>query len=141
MLLERVELGHIIYTVFDTQWLTHIGQGVDAKVPQNRFFLVRLTAANSGSDKLVVPPTTIVDDDGNTYSEVTNGDGIPQWIGLLREVRPAEAVQGNVAFDAPPRHYKLRVTDENEQRVVLVDIPLTLGSDAPLAPPPSPGEK
>jgi hypothetical protein len=33
---ERVELGHIIYTVFDTQWLTHLGEGVDAKIPQNR---------------------------------------------------------------------------------------------------------
>ena len=46
---DRVELGHIIYTVFETQWMTHIGEGPLARVPQNRFFLVRMTAVNSGS--------------------------------------------------------------------------------------------
>jgi len=138
---ERVELGHLIYTVFDTQWLTQVGQGVDAKVPQNRYFLVRLSAANSGNEKLIVPPTTIMDDDGKTYQELANGEGIPQWIGLLREARPAEAVQGNVVFDAPPRHYKLRITDEDQQGAALVDMPLTLGPDLPTLPAPDAEKK
>jgi len=138
---DRVELGHIIYTVFDTQWLTQIGQGVDAKIPQNRYFLVRLSAANSSNQKVMVPPTTIVDDDGKTYEELSNGEGVPQWIGLLREARPAEAVQGNVVFDAPPRHYKLRITDEDEQSAALVDIPLTLGTDLPAPPAADTGRK
>jgi hypothetical protein len=128
---ERVELGHIIYTVFETQWLTKIGEGVDAKVPQNRYFLVRLSAANSSNAPVMVPAMTLEDDQGKTYNELTDGRGVPQWIGLLREVKTAEAAQGNVVFDVTPGHYKLRVTDEDERTAALIDIPLSLGSELP----------
>src|SRR5664279_1339062 len=50
---EKVTLGHIVYTVFETQWLTHIGAGADARVPQHRFFLVRLSALNSLSSDII----------------------------------------------------------------------------------------
>ncbi|HUP04526.1 MAG TPA: DUF4352 domain-containing protein [Bryobacteraceae bacterium] len=136
---ERIELGHIIYTIFDTQWLTQIGEGVSARLPQNRFFLVRLSAANSSNAPLMIPATTLTDDDGKTYDELGDGQGVPQWIGLLREVRTAEAAQGNIVFDVPPRHYRLKISDENEQQSVLVDIPLSLGNDINLTP--LPGEK
>lgn len=126
---DRIELGHIIYTIYDTQWLTQIGQGVEAKVPQNRFFLIRLSAANSSNSPVMVPAMTLQDDDGKTYNELAEDVGVPNWLGLLREVKTAEAAQGNVAFDVAPRHYKLRISDENEQDAVLVDIPLSLGSD------------
>src|ERR1039458_4532027 len=56
---EKVAVGHIVYTVFETQWLTHIGAGADARVPQNRFFLVRLSALNSLSNDIVVPNFTL----------------------------------------------------------------------------------
>src|ERR1035438_6673511 len=66
---EKVDLGHISYQVFETQWLTHIGQGTDARIPQHRFFLVRLSAVNSLSTEIVVPNFSIEDDSGNTYPE------------------------------------------------------------------------
>jgi hypothetical protein len=131
---ERIELGHIIYTVFDTQWLTQIGEGVDAKVPQNRYFLIRLSAANSLNAPVIIPPTILQDDEGKTYNELSDGQFVPQWIGFLREVKTAEAAQGNIAFDVLPRHYKLRIADENNQSAVLVDIPLSLGTDLPVSP-------
>ncbi len=131
---EKVELGHIIYTVFETQWMTQLGSGLDAKVPENRFFLVRLSAANSGIAEVLVPAMTVVDDDGKAYAESRNGEGAPNWLGILRQAKPAEAAQGNVVFDVPPRHYKLRLADENEQKTALVDLPLTLTSDAPELP-------
>ena len=109
---DRVELGHIIYTVFETQWMTHIGEGPLARVPQNRFFLVRMTAVNSGSSDQIIPNMTIQDDNGKTYAEMSNGDGVPQWMGFLRSVKPADTAQGNIVFDAPPRHYKLRINLE-----------------------------
>ena len=128
---ERVQVGHLIYTVLETQWLTQLGLGLSARVPQNRFFLVRLSVANSGSEALPAPATTIEDDNGNSYSELTNGEGAPHWLGFLRQVKPAEAAMGNVMFDAPPRHYKLRVTDENESKSALIDIPLTFSAEMP----------
>ena len=126
---DRIELGHIIYKVYDAQWLTQIGEGVDAKIPHNRYFVIRLSAANSSNAPTMIPATTIQDDDGKTYNELSYDVGAPNWLGLLREVKTAEAAQGNIVFDAPPRHYKLRVSDENEQSAVLVDIPLSLGSE------------
>ena len=138
---DRVELGHIIYTIFETQWLTKIGEGVDAKVPQNRYFLIRLSAANSSNAPVLVPAMTLEDDDGKTYNELTDGRGVPEWIGLLREVKTAEAAQGNVAFDVSPRHYKLRVTDEDEHTAALIDLPLSLDSELPVTSLPVPEKK
>ena len=128
---DKIELGHIIYTVFETQWLTHVGEAPNERVPQNRFFLVRMSAVNSGGSEVIVPNVTIEDDTGKTYPELSDGSGIPQWIGFLRQVKPADSVQGNVLFDAPPKHYKLRVTDESGERAALVDIPLSFGAETP----------
>ena len=134
---EKVPVGRLTYTVFETQWATHFGAGVDSRVPQNRFFLVRLTAVNGGSAEAPVPNFTIEDDSGHTYSELSDGDGVPQWIGYLRSVKPADFVQGNAVFDAPPGHYRLRVTD-NQRNAALVDMPLTFGAETPEVAPVAP---
>jgi hypothetical protein len=128
---ERIELGHVVYTVLETQWMSQLGSGVDARVPQNRFFLVRLNASGSGVSETPVPAMAVVDDDGNSYPELTNGGDVPEWLGILREAKPAEALQGNVVFDAPARHYKLRIGDESEEKIAFVDLPLTFTSSTP----------
>jgi hypothetical protein len=133
---EKVDLGHIIYTAFETQWLTQLGTGPAARIPQSRYFLVRFSAVNSGASELIVPNLTIQDDKGQTYSELSNGEGVLQWAGFLRQVKPAESVTGNVVFDAPPAHYKLRVTDENGDRTAFIDIPLSFGAETPEVPTP-----
>jgi hypothetical protein len=128
---EKAELGHIIYTVYETQWVPQLGDGPNARIPQHRFFLVRMTAVNSGGADLIVPSASAEDDKGNSYPELSNGDGVPRWIGYLRQVKPAESVQGNLVFDAPPGHYKLRIADENEERSAYVDMPLSFGTEVP----------
>lgn len=128
---EKVTLGHIIYTVFETQWLTQAGNAPDIRMPQNRFFLVRISANNSGGNDVIVPDLSVVDDRGNSYPELTNGDGIPQWIGVLRSVHPAEATSGNLVFDCPPGHYKLRIIDEDNEKAALIDIPLNFTNETP----------
>jgi hypothetical protein len=128
---ERVDLGHIVYIVFETQWLTHVGESPDAKIPQNRFFLVRMSVTNGQSSDLILPSVSVEDDAGHSYSEISTDVGAPQWIGFLRDVKPAESAQGNVVFDAPPRHYKLKVMDETGDRVAYIDIPLSFGAETP----------
>uniref|UniRef100_Q01YV5 DUF4352 domain-containing protein n=1 Tax=Solibacter usitatus (strain Ellin6076) TaxID=234267 RepID=Q01YV5_SOLUE len=128
---EKVELGHINYQVFETQWLTHMGEGADARIPQQRFFLVRVAAINSGGSDLVVPTMTIQDDNGTVYNELSDGTGVPEWAGYLRSVKPALAARGNIIFDAPPRHYKLKITDESGERTAFIDIPLSFGAETP----------
>ena len=131
---ERVTLGHLVYTVFETQWLTQLGDPPAPRVPQNRFFLVRISAANGGANTVTIPNFILEDDNGKTYPELSNGEGVPQYIGYLRRVKPAESAQGHALFDAPPGHYKLRVMDEDSERAALIDIPLSFTSESPDVP-------
>ena len=128
---EKVALGRIVYAVYETQWVPQFGEGPDARIPQHRFFLVRMAAVNSGGADLIMPNVAIEDDKGNSYPELSNGDGVPQWIGSLRKVKPGDSAQGNLVFDAPPAHYKLRVTDENDENSAYFDIPLSFGAEVP----------
>ncbi len=131
---ERVSLGHIVYVVFETQWLTHIGEGAEARVPQNRFFLVRMSAVNSYGTDVIVPNLMLEDDSGKTYPELSSGEGVPQYIGYLRSVKPADSAQGNALFDAPPRHYKMKISDETGEKIAYIDIPLNFVSETPDVP-------
>jgi len=127
---DKAPVGRLTYTVFETQWVTHFGDGVNARLPQNRFFLVRLSAVNGGSSDTIIPNATLQDDNGHTYQELSDGEGVPQWIGYLRSAKAADFVQGNIVFDAPPAHYKLKLTD-GESHGALVDIPLSFGAETP----------
>jgi hypothetical protein len=127
----RVETGHLIYTVFETQWLPQIGGGDTARVPKHRFFLIRLSAVNSGSEDLLVPNLTLRDDQGNSLEELSDGDQVSQWLGYVRKVKPADSIAGNIVFDAEPKHYRLHVTDENGEKPAIVDLPLNFNADAP----------
>src|ERR1700719_4628833 len=62
---EKVQTGHIVYTVYETKWLTQLGEGEEARTPQNRFFAIRMSAGNGGVADLSIPNPTLVDDDGN----------------------------------------------------------------------------
>src|ERR1700759_4359709 len=70
---ERVSAGHLIYTVFERQWHTEFGTGPDARVPQNRFYLVRISIVNSGGSEAIIPKTELVDDTGASFPEVMDG--------------------------------------------------------------------
>jgi hypothetical protein len=86
---------------------------------------------NGGGDDVLIPDMSIEDDSGNAYPALSNGEAVPQWLGSLRKVAPAEAASGNVAFDAPPRHYRLKVSDESGEKSAYIDIPLSFNSEAP----------
>ncbi len=133
---EKVHLGRLSYTVFETQWLTHLGDGPGARTPQNRFFLVRFSATNSGSEDATILNFTVTDDKGTVYDELPNGEGVPQWAGYLRVAKPADTIQGNVLFDAPAAHYKLKIADDSGTRFALIDLPLTFSNETPDVVPP-----
>lgn len=133
---EKVQLGNLVYTVFESRWLTQLGEGPAARVPENRFFLVRVSVTNNGSGEAIVPVMSVTDESGAAYTELSNGDQVPDWMGLLRSVKPSESLQGNVVFDCSPRRYSLRLSDEGEQQAALVDIPLTFTAETPEIPMP-----
>lgn len=138
---EKVQLGKLVYNVYESQWLTQLGEGTAARIPENRYFLIRVSVANAGSGEIMVPNMSITDDNGNTYQELSSGDGVPQWIGFLRAARPNQPLQGNVVFDCAPRNYKLRISGENEKSAAFVEIPLSFGTETPELPIPETPQK
>jgi hypothetical protein len=126
---ERAQAGQLIFTVFENRWLPQLGSEASARIPANRFFLLRLSIVNSGSNEAIAPPLTLIDDSGQRYPEVSDGEGVPQWIGYLRRVKPADTLTGNIVFDVPARHYKLEVGDDGDEKKALIDIPLSFNVD------------
>ena len=127
---ERAQAGPIIYTVLENRWMPQLGAGPTARIPANRFFLLRVSMVNSGSTDTMPPAMTLVDDNGQRYKELTDGEGVPEWIGSARRIKPADTLTGTVVFDVPARHYKLEVTDEMEEKKAIVDLPLSFNVDS-----------
>lgn len=121
---DRVNIGHIGYQVFEMQWKPVLGDGPDARVPQNRFLILRFSATNSGGANEIIPNMSLEDEAGNSYPELKDGTKVPLWVGYLRQAAPDESVQGSVMFDVPPRTYKLRLWDEDHNTSALIDLPL-----------------
>ncbi len=136
---EPAQIGSLVYTVLDTQWMVSLGKAPEERVPANRFFIVSVTAANpDGNHDETVPGLELVDDAGQNYMELGDGQGVPEWLGLSRRVHPKVTLAGNVIFDVPPKHYRLKITDESQQRYAWVDIPFSLGTPAPRVDSPAP---
>ncbi len=127
---ERAQVGPLIYTVFDSKWAISLGEQPTPRIPANRFFLLNVSIVNGGAQPSTVPTFTLIDDAGQAYQELDNGEGVANWLGVIRRIRPAESSQGVIVFDVPQKRFKLRVADE-EEHYALIDIPLTLG-EAPV---------
>lgn len=127
---ERVEVGPLIYNILDTEWRTQLGEGAEARSPRNRFLLVQLSVTNSGIKESHIPPIVLEDSRGKTWPEETQGEGVTNWLGLLRKLAPAQTEQGRVLFDVPTGAYRLRVTDDSPEpgteKTAFVDLPLRL---------------
>lgn len=126
---ERVEVGSLIYTVMDTEWHDQLGEGPSARLPQNRFLLIRLSVTNSGVSDSAVPAMSLVDARGQSFTELTDGQGVTEWMGFLRTVKPAQTERGRVLFDVPTGAYRLRVANDAEpeiQKAAHIEIPLQL---------------
>jgi hypothetical protein len=127
---EKVSVGYFTYQVFETQWLTRLGEGAELKTPSHRFLCIRLGATNGGASTSLVPLLTLVDDHGNSYPEVPDVTADPRWLGFSRRVRPAETAQGVVVFDVVPGHYRLRLADDSgQERSAYVDVPFRFEGD------------
>jgi hypothetical protein len=126
---HRISLGHLTYTGFEVQWLPQLGTGSNARIPQSRFLLIRMSVVNGGSETLLIPNLSIEDDKGNSHDELMNGEGVQNWVGFVRRAKPAESIDGNIVFDVPPQHYRLKITDENSEHAGFIDLPLSFGSD------------
>lgn len=122
---EKASVDQLTYNVIDTQILPRLEDDAAApRIPENRFYVVQVAVFNAGSNEASIPPMALVDDTGKEYNELPDGSGLPRWLGVIRKVGPGQTEQGEVLFDAPAKHFRLRLTEDTEPTAVLVDIPL-----------------
>lgn len=127
---ERADAGLIIYTALEAAWKSQLGEPPAARMPQDRFLLVRLRVTNSSPHEASIPLTTLVAPSGKEYPELSDGEGVEEWLGVLRNLKPNETIYGWVLFDAPRGDYQLRVSDDAfdpaDAKLALIQIPLRL---------------
>jgi hypothetical protein len=135
---ERIVAGPMVYNVVQTTWRTQLGDLFRVRVPEHRYFLLTLSATNSGGKRISVPFFALEGPNREEYRELENGDGVDNWFGLLRDINPAETKQGNIVFDAPLTSFRLRLTDGGEpgaEKFVWVEIPLRMDTDTTVVAP------
>jgi hypothetical protein len=118
-----------------------LGDVFKTRTPDQRFLLITVSATNGGGSEISVPLFTMEGQNGQSFRESDNGEGVDNWFGLLRTLKPAETQQGRILFDVPLSSYRLRLTDGGEPGVenyAWVEIPLHLDTDV-TAPVPAPG--
>lgn len=126
---ERVQVGTLIYTILETEWADELPGDSGPRLPQNKFLLVRMTITNSGNRELHVPMLTLIDDQKKETMEVSEVQGVEEWLGILRNVKPAETLQGRAVFDVRPANFRIQLTDAgnpDQEKTALVELPLKL---------------
>ena len=121
---EKAQLERATYNVVDMQTSPKLDVAGESRIPKERFYLTRMSIFNGVNADFVVPAMVLFDDAGNQYQELGDGRGAAEWIGISRKVAPGETLFGTVLFDAPVKHYKLRISDEFSDQPVFVDMPL-----------------
>jgi Domain of unknown function (DUF4352) len=122
---DKATVGPLIYNVTDTEVADTLGDDPNnPRTPQDRFVMVKVSVSNSGPEEEPIPAMTLVDDGGHNYTELSDGSGVANWLGVVRKVGPTQTEQGVVVFDAPTKHYRLRLNDPLDEREVAIDVPL-----------------
>jgi hypothetical protein len=105
--------------------MPQLGDDAQPRVPKERFLLVQVAVTNSSNVDNPIPAIELVSDSGKTYDELADGTGVPNWLGIIRHVPAGLTERGEVLFDAPAAHYKLKFSDEAADTEVMVDLPLS----------------
>jgi len=131
---QKVTIGHLTYNVIETQWHPEFGAGPAARAAENQFLLVRLSVTNGGAGDAAVPNLSVEDSRGRAFPELTDGNQVPDWIGALRTLAPADTLTGNAVFDVSAGHYSLDILDEDSQHPARIDLPLSIETEPVEAP-------
>ena len=126
---EKVPLGPFTYSVIESEWKTELMGAKGRLDPKQRFLVLKLTVQNSAAERKALSFLHIRNDKGEEFPEVQDLEGVPGWMGILREIPPAGTDMGTLVFDAPLGHYRLVLNDggqAGEERTSLVDLPLQM---------------
>jgi hypothetical protein len=135
---QRAEVGSIVYTLLEAHWKTQLGEAGAARIPRHRFLLLRVSVTNGSPQKAAIPLMALIAPGGEVYNELAEGEGVSDWLGMLRHVEPVESVTGWVLFDVPRGNYRLRVSDDAFEpeavKAALIEVPLRFEAPADYLP-------
>jgi hypothetical protein len=130
-------VGQLTYTAVETEWRDSLESQNGPRIPKNRFLLVNVTVLNASSEQKAAPLLQVVDAKGEVHPEISEGDGVTDWMGYLRLLQPKESRSGRLLFDVPQGACKLRVSsggDPESEQTALIDLPLQFNSEVPRVP-------
>jgi len=136
---ERVPLEPFTYNVIEATWRSQLGTTFNLRLPQSRFLIVNISITNGGGKEMSIPTFQLEKPNGDLVPEEMKGEGVDQWLGLIRTIGPAQTLQGRIVFDCPLSSYKIRMTDGGEpgtEKIGFVEIPLRLDPESPVSAPP-----
>ena len=122
---EKAAVGHLTYSIVESQIMTRLGDDANPRIPKDRFILVQVDVSNSSNVDNPIPAIELLDDNGKIYSELTDGTGVTNWLGMIRHIGAGQTERGLVAFDAPAVHFKLKLSDETLNQEIMADLPLS----------------
>ncbi len=135
---DKVLLAPLTYVVVESDWYTQLGDAFKVRSPEQRFMEVTLSVTNGGGSEVSIPLLTLESSGGQTFVESDNGEGVENWLGLIRNIKPGETQQGKVLFDVPLASYRLRLTDgggPGAEKYEWVSVPLRIDVDTGVSAP------
>ena len=127
---DKVPIGTMVYTVLEAEWRSELrGEDGLPQTPQNRFLLLKVSMTNGGGAQVTIPLLTLENAKKDSIMEVSAVKHLPNWLGLVRMVQPAQTDTGTIVFDVPTASYRLRATDGKEtgtETTRLIEIPLSM---------------
>lgn len=135
---ERATNVPLTYNVIESRSVSQLGDLLKLRLPQQRFLVISISITNGGGSEISVPLLSVEGSNGQLHRESDNGEGVSNWLGILRNLGPAQTAQGNLLFDVPLGSYRLRLPNGAEtgsEKYIWVQIPLRVDSDAPVEAP------
>ncbi len=129
---ERVPVGTLTYNVIESAWRSQLGSEFKIRAPQQRFLLITISCTNGGGKEVSVPLLTLENENGQTFRELDDIDGVDSPFGIFRNIGPAQTQQGRLLFDVPLSAYRLRLTDGGDpstEKYAWVKIDLHMDQD------------
>jgi hypothetical protein len=134
---DKIPAGPLTYNVVEKVWRSQLGDGFQIRVPNNRFLVVTISATNGGGSEVSIPMLQLEAPDGKIYNELESGEGVDNWLGMLRSISPAQTQQGRIVFDVPLSSYRLRLSDGDTAsgHFAYAQIPLQIDAEPPVQAP------
>ena len=130
---EHVSVAPLTYYVIESRSASQLGDLLKARPVQDRFLLISLSITNGSGKDVSVPLLEVENPNGQSFKESENGEGVSNWMGVLRTVSSNQTIQGQILFDVPLSSYRLRLPDGGEpgtEKYAWVQIPLRVDTDS-----------